>query len=36
MTVTSVRSGGKGPGGEARMKMRMDARRVGECDKQTA
>jgi hypothetical protein len=36
MTVTSVRSGGKGPGGEARMKMRMDARRVGECDEQTA
>ena len=32
MTMTTVREGGAGPGGEARMKMRMDARRVGECD----
>lgn len=36
MTVSSVREGGAGPGGEARMKMRMDSRRVGECDGKTA
>ena len=36
MTMTTVREGGAGPGGEARMKMRMDARRVGECDKDSA
>lgn len=32
MTVTTIREGGAGPGGEMRMKMRMDARRVGQCD----
>jgi hypothetical protein len=32
MTMTTVREGGAGPGGAARMTMRMDAKRVGECD----
>ena len=36
MTVSSTRTGGPGAGGEARMKMRMDARRVGACDSKTA
>ncbi len=36
MIMTTLREGGDGPGGEARMKMRMDARRVGECDGKTA
>lgn len=36
MTMTTVREGGAGAGGEARMKMRMDAKRVGECDGKTA
>lgn len=36
MTVTSVRTGGPGPGGEVRMKMRMDAKRIGECDPKSA
>ena len=36
MTVSSIREGGPGPGGEARMKMRMDAKRVGTCDGKTA
>jgi hypothetical protein len=32
MTVTSVRTGGAGPAGEVRMKMRMEAKRIGDCD----
>ncbi len=36
MTMTSVRTGEPGPGGEVRMKMRMDAKRVGECDPKSA
>ena len=36
MTMTTVREGGGGAGGEARMKMRMDAKRIGECDGKTA
>lgn len=32
MTMTTVRTGEPGPGGEVRMKMRMDAKRVGDCD----
>jgi hypothetical protein len=32
MTVTSTRDGGAGPGGVAKMKMRMDATRLGACD----
>lgn len=32
MTVTTIREGGAGPGGQMRMKMRMDSNRVGECD----
>ncbi len=36
MTMTTVREGGAGPGGGARMKMRMDAKRIGECDGKTA
>ena len=36
MTISSVRTGGEGPGGEVRMKMRMEARRVGECDGKSA
>ena len=36
MTVTTNREGGAGPGGEARMKMRMDAKRIGECDGKTS
>ena len=36
MTMTTLREGGAGPGGEARMKMRVDSRRVGECDKEAA
>ena len=36
MTITSVRSGEPGPGGEVRMKMRMDAKRVGDCDPKPA
>ncbi len=36
MTMTTLREGGSGPGGEARMKMRMDARRVGDCTAEQA
>jgi hypothetical protein len=36
MTITSVRTGEPGPGGEVRMKMRMDAKRVGDCDPKPA
>lgn len=32
MTVSSTREGAAGAGGEARMKMRMEAKRVGDCD----
>ena len=36
MTMTTMREGAAGPGGDAKMTMRMDARRVGECDKESA
>ena len=36
MTMTTMREGAAGPGGDAKMTMRMDARRVGECDKASA
>ena len=36
MTMTTVRTGEPGPGGEVRMKMRMDAKRVGDCDSEAA
>lgn len=36
MTVTTNRQGGPGPDGQARMTMRMDAKRVGECDGKAA
>ena len=36
MTVTTIREGGAEAGGEAKMKMRMDAKRVGACDPKAA
>lgn len=35
MTMTTMREDAAGPGGNAKMTMRMDARRVGECDKES-
>lgn len=36
MTVSSVREGGPGPAGAAKTTMRMDAKRIGECDPESA
>jgi hypothetical protein len=36
MTVETIREGRAGPGGEAKMKLRMEAKRIGACDPKSA